>query len=147
MKPIQLALPLMFAASVVLAENGVPGSHFIENWDLDGDGAVTLAEAQERRGDVFSSFDSDEDGQLSAAEYVLFDEARANDIETAAGAQGPGMGVMMRAADGMRLQVNDSDGDGQVSRHEFITGATGWIDGMDRNRDGVVSGADFGPGN
>ena len=70
MKPIQLALPLIFAASVTLAENGVPGSHFIENWDLDGDGQVTLAEAQERRGDVFYSFDADEDGYIDEEESV-----------------------------------------------------------------------------
>ena len=91
MKPIQLALPLMFAASVALAENGVPGSHFIENWDLDGDGQVTLAEAQERRGDVFYSFDADEDGFIDGEEYKNFDEARKNDME---GQGGHGNGAM-----------------------------------------------------
>ena len=141
MKPIQLALPLMFAASVALAENGVPGSHFIENWDLDGDGQVTLAEAQERRGDVFYSFDADEDGYIDGEEYKNFDEARKNDME---GQGGHGNGAMKNAEGGMHLAYNDADSDGRVSRAEFLGRTEAWIGQMDRNGDGVVTTVDFG---
>lgn len=141
MKPLTLALPLIFAASIAMAENGVPGSHFIENWDLNEDGQVTLAEAQERRADVFYSFDADEDGYLNAEEYGYFDEARANDM---AGQGGHGKGAMKNAEGGMHLAFNDSDGDGRVSSEEFVARTADWITTMDRNGDGVVTTADFG---
>ena len=134
-----------FLAAMAFAQPGVPGGHFIENWDLDGNGAVSLQEAEERRGDVFASFDSDEDGYLSAQEYILFDEARANDMQNN-GAQ-HGQGMMVRAADGMRLQANDGDGDGRVSQAEFITATADWIAKLDRDGDGVVTTDDFGRGN
>ncbi|WP_141246546.1 EF-hand domain-containing protein [Actibacterium ureilyticum] len=118
-----------------------PGQQFIDNWDLDGDGAVTLTEAQERRGDVFASFDADEDGFLSAGEYVVFDEARANDM--AANGPGPGQAAMQRAADGLRLQANDTDGDGRVSLAEFIGATPGWIAAMDRDGNGLITSRDF----
>lgn len=141
----QISLALLFAAAPALAQQGQPGAHFVENWDLDGDGAVTVEEAAKRRSDVFASFDANEDGFLDAEEYVLFDEARANDLATHGGQQG--RGAMMRAADGMMLDRNDTDGDGKVSREEFLAQAATWIAGMDRNGDGVITTADFGPGN
>lgn len=134
---------LCIVALPALAQQGLPGAHFVENWDLNEDGQVTLAEAQERRGDVFLTFDANEDGFLDAEEYVLFDEARANDME---GQGDHGSGAMMRAADGMLLERNDTDGDGKVSRDEFLTQAQTWMDSMDRNGDSVITTADFGRG-
>ena len=139
MKPIQLALPLLFVASVALAGGGVPGSHFIENWDLDGDGQVTLAEAQERRGDVFYSFDADEDGYIDGEEYKFFDQARKNDME---GQGGHGNGAMKNAEGGMHLAYNDTDGDGRVSQAEFSDRTATWVTQMDRIGDGVIRSAD-----
>ena len=40
-----------------LAQDNQPGQHFIEGWDADGDGKVTLAELEPRRADVFYMFD------------------------------------------------------------------------------------------
>ncbi|MGP6087298.1 EF-hand domain-containing protein [Antarctobacter jejuensis] len=143
-----LALALALTAAPAFAQRGNPGAHFVENWDLDGDGAVTVAEATERRGDVFSSFDANDDGFLDAQEYVLFDEAREEDMKNNAVGHGGGLGRggMMRAADGMLLVHNDADGDGKVSREEFTTNAAAWIAQMDRTGDGVVTTDDFGRG-
>jgi hypothetical protein len=141
-----LAIAVLLLAYPALAQPGQPGQHFVENWDLDGDGQVTVAEAEERRGDVFLSFDSDDDGFLDAEEYVYFDEARANDMANEGGQGGHALGAMKNAADGMELAVNDLDKDGKVSREEFLAQASVWIAAMDSTGDGVVTTADFGRG-
>lgn len=133
-----VAAPLSLPA---WAQPDQPGAHFVENWDLDGDGKVDLAELTERRGDVFLSFDSDEDGRLDDEEYAVFDEARANDME---GQQGHGRGAMVRAETGMHKDFNDVDGDGYVTRDEFLGRAPDWFAMMDRNKDNAITTDDFG---
>lgn len=150
------------------ALDGAHGAHFIENWDQDDDNAVTLDEARTKRGDVFIAFDADEDGSLSAEEYAMFDEMRAIDRasiqEDANGrgegkgngvghgkgnAKGHGMGLgkgMMGGGEegGMTRAFNDTNGDGLVSREEFMAQTESWIAMMDRNGDGRVTVDDFG---
>ncbi len=141
-------MKLSFAISLVLlpvatfAADGVPGAHFIQNWDLNSDAVVTADELRERRSDVFYTFDSDEDGVLTAEEYTYFDEARALDMQ---GQGDHGQGRMKRVNDGMTLTFNDVDADGTVSRDEFVGQVDAWLALIDRNGDGEVTQADFGP--
>ena len=136
--------PFIFAALLpvsVLAE-GKPGSHFIENWDMNGDGTVALEELTERRSDVFFTFDSDENGFLNAEEYGYFDNARAADME---GKDDHAQGKMGKVQAGMIMTFNDANGDGQVSRAEFLTKAADWLAMIDRDGSGNITEADFGP--
>lgn len=129
-----LAMPLA-------AQQGTPGAHFIENWDVDGDGKVTVEEATQKRGEIFYMFDQDENGALEAVEYDLFDETR--DADMAENAGGPG-GPMKGVSQGMAREFNDIDGDGKVSEEEFRSRASNWFALMDRNGDGFVTAEDFG---
>jgi hypothetical protein len=138
-----LLVALLFAASTASAQQGNPGGHFVESWDLDGDGQVTLAEASERRGDVFLTFDADDNGILSPEEHDLFDEARAQDM--AENGMGHGTG-QSNPANGMLREVTDANGDGSVTREEFMDAVPAWFANMDRNGDEVVTTADFGRG-
>ena len=139
------ATALTIAASAAFAAGqggGQPGAHFIENWDLDGDGQVTLAEAQEKRGDIFYMFDQDENDLLDSAEYDRFDETRKADMEANAG--GHGKGNMAKVGKGMQRAFNDADGDGFVSKAEFSENSGAWFAMVDRSGDGVITTDDFG---
>lgn len=121
-----------------------PGSHFILNWDLDESGAVTVAEVTERRDMVFNMFDQDENGSLNAEEYLIFDQTRAVDMKNnAGGGHGQGGGRMQ---EGLTLGFNDTDGDGEVSKAEFLGRSAAWITMVDRDEDDVITPADFGLG-
>lgn len=144
-----LAVVLSFPA---IAQNQ-PGAHFIENWDLDENGSVSIEEARERRGDIFTTFDANDDGVLTAEEYVMFDEAREADMQANSigqmngGGQGKGMGFGMGdhgAAMSMTRQNADLDGDGRVTRDEFLAGVDLWFPQQDRNGDGLLTQDDFG---
>ncbi len=123
------------------SSNANPGQNFMNSWDINEDGTVTLEEIKTKRDQVFSSFDSNEDGFLSVEEYTYFDQARANDMEKHADGQIKGG---QKAANSMLLENNDSDNDGRVSYVEFLDGAKASLDLMDNNKDGVITKTDFG---
>lgn len=132
----------LFLGTSAFAQQGQPGAHFIENWDLDEDGQVTLAEATQKRDEIFTMFDQDENGVLSDSEYDLFDETRRTDMDENAGGHKKGQ---MRGVDkAMMRDFNDTNGDGQVSRSEFLGNAEDWFSKMDRTGDGVITTDDFG---
>lgn len=129
----------VFVASAAVAQT-TPGDQFMQSWDLNGDGTATVEELREMRGNVFLTFDANEDGYLDAEEYVLFDEARQNDVNNYEADQR----VQMQAvADGMNLSNSDTDADGRVALDEFLAGADGWFAALDKNKDGGITLADF----
>lgn len=150
-----LLAALLSSALVVPAAAQVPGEEFMIQWDLDGDGRVVLAEAEERRGLIFDMFDDNADGRFSTDEYALIDEHKALEAEAGKGAgqaQGQGrrkgggraddFGFETSAAEGM--QAFDADRDGIVTRAEFVAGTAIWFAGRDRDGDAAITAADFG---
>lgn len=143
MKTTQLILPaLLLVAGTAAAQQNPAAARFMENWDLDGDGRVTVEEAIEMRNDVFYTFDADEDGMLNAEEHEMFDAARENDVNEMP--EGPPRAMIQMIADGMSRPVNDANGDGTVTGAEFEAGAAAWLAKVDSNGDGVVTIDDFG---
>jgi len=133
------ALLIGNTGSAFAAGGGVPGQNFINSWDENEDGKVTFAEILEKRGNIFLSFDSDDNGILDADEYAYFDEARANDI--ADKGTNP---ANKKAGSPMTLEANDIDGNGEVSRKEFLENAKSFFDQKDTNGDGIITTDDFG---
>ncbi len=128
--------------SAAYAQQGQPGAHFIENWDMNEDGHVSLADAEQKRGEIFIMFDQDEDGLLNSSEYDLFDETRQADMNENAG--GHKKGAMRNVNNAMKREFNDVNGDGMVSQDEFVSKAADWFKMMDRTGDGIVTTEDFG---
>ncbi|MDE9451235.1 EF-hand domain-containing protein [Aliiroseovarius sp. Z3] len=150
-----LAAGIAIAVALPSFAQNQPGAHFLENWDLDENGSVTLEEAKERRGDIFTTFDTNEDDILTADEYVQFDEAREADMKENNIGQGSrqgkarnsqGMKQVMGehgAAMSMTLENADLNGDGEVTREEFLAGVDPWFALQDRNGDKVLTTEDF----
>jgi Ca2+-binding EF-hand superfamily protein len=127
-----------------LAQQGNPGQHFLEQWDADADGSVTLAEVTTKRSEVFAMFDQDNDQILAKAEWALVEEHMA--MELGKGGAGHGMnmaapGAAMHAA--MTPDFNDADGNGEVTMTEFEAASVRLFPMMDVDGDGTVTTADF----
>lgn len=140
MKYALTAAFLVSASTAFASGHGNPGAHFIENWDMNADAIVTLEEATERRADVFNAFDADSNNILDSEEYDQFDEARANDMKE--NGMGAGKGKN-NPANGMARDLTDLDGNGEVSREEFMASVPDWFAQMDTNADTVVTQDDF----
>lgn len=134
---------LWLLAGVALAQNGTPGAHFIEQWDMDGDAQVTLDEAREKRGDVFAMFDADGNGVLGADEWQsIADHLSSEAANGHAPAMGRGPGKFIH--DAMTPAFNDADGNSDVTTEEFVTATDRLFAQIDRNGDEVMTSADFG---
>lgn len=88
--------------------------------DANHDGAVTRAEARAARGAVFAGIDTDNDGFVSAAERRAVREAA----------------MALR-------QVRDVDGDGRVSRTEFLRAPMRGFNRFDVNDNDVLEAAEL----
>lgn len=112
---------------------------FVDSWDDDEDGVVSLAEAKERRGEFFGALDDNEDGKIDSKEFAEFMTNQKMPADEATNGQ--------RGLFGMTLSFNDVNKDGAVTKEEFLAQTQKWLDGMDRSGDGKVSKDDFGPRN
>lgn len=145
MKTTLAALTLFLGlGGAALAQQGNPGQHFLDQWDADSDGRVTVAEVVAKRSEVFVMFDQDGDKILSAAEWGLVVEHMS--LEQGQGMGGHGMnragpGQAMHAA--MTPAFNDADGDSIVTMAEFDAASATLFPLMDGDGDGAITAADF----
>jgi hypothetical protein len=152
MKTLLLAVSLTagLAALPAFAQSEAPGAHFMEQWDMDGDGQVTLPEARAKRAEVFVMFDTDEDGTLNpaewqgVAEHLAAEEAQGgalNQMGQGGGqgkGQGQGMGHNQGNGGGHQGQGRPQQAGPGAAIHDAMTPAFN-----DTNGDGIVTADEF----
>ncbi len=107
---------------------GAPGmAVIVERFDVNGDGQITRDEVATVTAEKVSQFDADGDGQLSLEEYKALWTDQMNRM-------------IVRS-----FQMHDPDGDAQVTLEEYSESSDRLFSRFDRDGDGVISKAEFGP--
>lgn len=153
------ALMLGLSPALAQSETFVPGEQFLQQWDLDSDGKVTLEEARTRRGDIFYMFDTDSNGSFSAEELAGIDEHKLLEQEAGMGpghnrpegfeppaGRGPGQGKGM-GGQGKGMGGQGRAGQGNAGQNpaeaEFFQSAQEGMLAFDANGDKVVTQEEF----
>ena len=124
MKTFTIALTAcaLLAAPAFAQGRGGEGMAMLMRADANGDGAITRAEAQNARIQMFTQMDTNGDGVLS-------------DADRAGQGAGQGDGRMMRRA--------DANSDGRVTRDEFMGQPYRAFDHFDANRNNVLDASEI----
>lgn len=105
--------------------------------DADGDKQVTRAEFDALRAEEFAHRDRNGDG------YLDIEDASPTRQRLAAMREGAGEDGDGRGRRGGRMQAVDADGDGRISRAEFMAAPSPMFDALDANGDAVVTGEEI----
>lgn len=112
------------------------GDRAMSQWDADGDGKVTLDEARAQRGTVFDALDANGDDDLTATEI---EEAQQRLRERL-----PNLPPRRREIDlASALSALDSDGNGKLTKAEYLDATPRWFERRDANGDGVLTASEF----
>lgn len=110
------------------------GAELMKRFDANKDGKISRGEL-EAAPQLFARLDSDANGELSKDEAAKASAADVAKIKTG-GSQAPEMGDRPKRRGGMGML--DTDGDGKVSKKEFLAMQAKNFDRMDANKDGAL---------
>ena len=149
MKAATLGFVLFAGTATAVFAQG-PIAEFMNEWDVDASGAVTIEDFHARRGDQFYMFDLNEDGSIDAEEQANMDATVASAMDAnhgggngnggGHGAGGPGAKIHAT----MTAEYADTNGDGAISADEWTAATERLFAELDTSGDGELSPADFG---
>ena len=136
---LPLAAVMLFGVGTAFAEPGAEGAAeappyegHMNDTDADKDGAVSDEESAARAGKKFDEIDTDKDGTVSTDEMDQYREAEKAKREAARASREAEMKKKYH-------EKVDPDGDGKITRDEFIKNAADRHEKMDANSDGKVT--------
>ncbi|SNT42961.1 EF hand [[Luteovulum] sphaeroides subsp. megalophilum] len=134
MRALAMFLALAWLGTAAAFAQQQRGAMFLDQWDANSDGQVTREEVRQHRAEMF---EQDSDGLLLIAERARIAEFRSQMQQAHRESMGavPGMGM----AGGSTLADpagSDADGDGAISRDEFVRTAGAWFQMADRDGNG-----------
>lgn len=113
-----------FVARNALATGARPDpGRILANADTNGDGKITRSEFIESRASLFARLDRNGDGYLDKQDARQRLLARRNDDD----------GRLQQV-----MAMFDKNGDGRISRDEFVKGPSLLFDRADTNHDGII---------
>lgn len=145
MMPIRMAalaaLALLGPAAGVAAQpaDGPMGGPGMMMQDPYGEATIARKDAEAQAGARFAQLDANADGQLSPEELRAARPGRPGRDGPRDGR--PGAGIAGGMAGGM-ARMMDSNGDGKVSRDEFVGGTLRRFDMVDADHDGQLTKAE-----
>lgn len=104
--------------------------------DPYGDATVLRTDAQAQAAARFDALDTDHDGALSPEELAAGRPAGVRGPDGAGRPGGPGRGAMGRGGMGRGM---DANGDGKITKDEFVAAQLRRYDAMDENKDGKLT--------
>ena len=126
---LTLLLCLPAVAQQPVGRSGALG--LLERYDGNGDGVVDMAELRAERAARFDRLDPSREGRVGKADFLL------------AVARSPAADQVARLD--QLFDRMDADGDGVLTRGEYLAYAERWFDRMDRNGDGQLTRRPLGP--
>ena len=116
-------------AVAAFADDHRPGDRMVEKFDLNGDSAISLAEIESHKSQMFSDADIDGSGGITFDEFNAFAEAEKARREAERRQR--------------RFERLDANGDGTISADEHANVKPGRLERMfdlvDENNDGIIT--------
>lgn len=130
-----LLIPAVFFCAVSVSAASHFKDRYIEQYDSDGDGAVSAKEFERARRDKFDFTDTNKDGVVSDEEYVYEYEDRLDGRITK-----EREGHVKQT--GIRFASLDKDKDALIKQSEFIKTGNWAFTHYDNNKDGTINSVD-----
>lgn len=130
---------LLSGAALALSPDGQGHADRMAAIDIDGDGNITAEERAAHRATMFDQMDADGDGYLSEQEVEAFRAAKRAEHQQKRAEMMEKRQEHRREMMEQRKAAMDSDGDGAISRDEFVVAESPRLAKIDTNGDGVIS--------
>lgn len=122
-RKILMVTAVSLGAGPALAQSGEPIRQVLADFDridVDGDGVISIAEYRALQIARWPRIDRNGDGYLTLEDFPRFAEGRARRLLAG-------------------IAALDANGDGRISRDEFVNGPAPLFHRADRNADGVLT--------